>query len=43
MLTGVIPASDGEAYVDGRSITSDLKGIHSHKLGFCPQYDILFD
>lgn len=41
MLTGMIMPSQGTALIDGRDITSDMKTIRQ-KLGFCPQYDIVY-
>lgn len=42
MLTGMIPPTTGTAILDGLDINKQLKGIRAI-LGFCPQYDILFD
>ena len=44
MLTGVIPAHEGDAIVLGRSIrsSSGMNFIRS-KMGVCPQFDLLWD
>jgi ABC-type multidrug transport system ATPase subunit len=44
MLTGVIPAHEGDAIVLGRSIrsSSGMSFIRS-KMGVCPQFDLLWD
>lgn len=42
MLTGVFEPTTGKAYVNGRSITDDMPEIRK-SMGFCPQYDILYD
>jgi ABC-type multidrug transport system ATPase subunit len=44
MLTGVIPAHEGDAMVLGRSIrsSSGMNYIRS-KMGVCPQFDLLWD
>jgi len=44
MLTGVIPAHEGDAIVLGRSIrsSSGMNEIRS-KMGVCPQFDLLWD
>lgn len=42
ILTGLIPPSDGTIYIDGYDILTDMKIIRT-KLGFAPQYNILFD
>ena len=42
ILTGLILPSDGTIYIDGYDILTDMKIIRT-KLGFAPQYNILFD
>ncbi|CAF4187016.1 unnamed protein product, partial [Rotaria sordida] len=42
ILTGLIPPSNGTAYIDGYNILTDIKIIRK-RLGFVPQYNILFD
>ncbi|CAF3347478.1 unnamed protein product [Rotaria sp. Silwood1] len=42
ILTGLIPPSSGTAYIDGYDILTDIK-IVRQRLGFAPQYNILFD
>ena len=42
ILTGLIPPSSGTVYVDGYDILTDIKIIRK-RLGFAPQYNILFD
>ena len=39
MLTGLIPASRGEAVVAGRDLLHDMGGVHS-RIGVCPQFDV---
>lgn len=41
MLTGMIPATSGDALVRGLSLSQDLGEIR-HSLGVCPQHDTLF-
>eukprot|EP01083_Nonionella_stella_P078572 215103_1 len=41
MLTGLLPATSGDAFIDGISIRSDIHSVR-RRLGVCPQYDILF-
>lgn len=41
MLTGLIPADDGDAIVEGLSIVENMSEIRRN-LGVCPQHDILF-
>ena len=41
ILTGLIEASSGVAYVDGRSVRDDMTGIREN-LGVCPQFDVLW-
>ncbi|CAL8069179.1 unnamed protein product [Calicophoron daubneyi] len=42
ILTGMQNPSSGTAYVCGYDIRSELMHVRDH-LGFCPQYNILFD
>ncbi|CAF1095920.1 unnamed protein product [Adineta ricciae] len=42
ILTGLIPPSSGTAYIDGFDILTDIKIVRK-RLGFAPQYNILFD
>ncbi|XP_051845492.1 phospholipid-transporting ATPase ABCA3-like [Antechinus flavipes] len=42
ILTGLFPATSGEVYLSGYEISKDTDQIRK-SLGFCPQYDILFD
>ena len=42
IITGLVPPSHGTVYVDGYDILSDIKIIRK-RLGFAPQYNILFD
>lgn len=42
MLTGMLAPTSGTAIMDGLDINKQMDGIRSI-LGFCPQYDILFD
>ncbi|KAL6049103.1 hypothetical protein STEG23_021647, partial [Scotinomys teguina] len=42
VLTGRFPATRGEAYINGYSISDNMVEIRKD-LGFCPQYDLLFD
>ncbi|XP_036135798.1 ATP-binding cassette sub-family A member 17-like, partial [Molossus molossus] len=42
MLTGLIPSSHGQAYINGFEISQDMFQIRKN-LGWCPQHDILFD
>ena len=42
MLTGVFEPTSGKAYINGRSILSQMDDIRT-TMGFCPQYDILYD
>ena len=41
VLTGMIAPTSGDAFVGGKSITSDIGGIRAD-LGVCPQFDILW-
>ncbi|KAM6155211.1 phospholipid-transporting ATPase ABCA3-like [Rhynchocyon petersi] len=42
ILTGLLPPSRGEAYVNGYDISKNMVQIRKN-LGFCPQHDLLFD
>ncbi|XP_036597538.1 ATP-binding cassette sub-family A member 3-like [Trichosurus vulpecula] len=42
MLTGMFPPTSGEAYIYGYAVSKNIVQIRK-SLGFCPQYDILFD
>ncbi|EFA81777.1 hypothetical protein PPL_05772 [Heterostelium album PN500] len=42
ILTGLIRASDGDAYIHGMSITNEMSNIR-RKLGVCPQHDIVWN
>lgn len=41
ILTGMIPATSGDAFVGSKSIGSDMGAIRNN-LGVCPQFDILW-
>ncbi|CAH3169190.1 unnamed protein product [Porites evermanni] len=38
MLTGDISVTEGEAFVDGHSILSNINNAHQ-SMGYCPQFD----
>ncbi|KAG7167085.1 ATP-binding cassette sub-family A member 3-like 1 [Homarus americanus] len=42
MLTGDLPVSSGDAFVNGYSIKSDMKNVQQ-QIGYCPQFDALHD
>ncbi|GAA51797.1 ATP-binding cassette sub-family A member 1 [Clonorchis sinensis] len=42
ILTGMITPSEGTAHVAGYDTQKQLREVHDH-LGFCPQYNVLFD
>eukprot|EP00026_Physarum_polycephalum_P000360 Phypoly_transcript_00360.p1 GENE.Phypoly_transcript_00360~~Phypoly_transcript_00360.p1 ORF type:complete len:1639 (+),score=219.92 Phypoly_transcript_00360:165-5081(+) len=42
MLTGLFPASGGDAYIFGNSISKDMDKIR-RVMGVCPQHDLLWD
>ena len=42
MLTGMYPATSGDAIMGNKRLSSDLDSIRNC-IGFCPQHDILFD
>lgn len=44
MLTGLIPPTSGEAYINGMSISEEMSQIRSSLiLGVCPQANVLWD
>uniref|UniRef100_A0A8D3AFE0 P-type phospholipid transporter n=1 Tax=Scophthalmus maximus TaxID=52904 RepID=A0A8D3AFE0_SCOMX len=42
MLTGDIPVSGGEAFLNGYSIRTEMRDVHQN-LGYCPQFDAIND
>lgn len=42
MLTGDLEPSSGAAYLNGYSVTKDIKKVQQN-IGYCPQFDSLFD
>ncbi|KAL7855647.1 hypothetical protein AOLI_G00192510 [Acnodon oligacanthus] len=42
MLTGDIPASGGEAFLNGYSIRTEMSQVHQN-MGYCPQFDAIDD
>ncbi|XP_068612159.1 LOW QUALITY PROTEIN: phospholipid-transporting ATPase ABCA1-like [Brachionichthys hirsutus] len=40
MLTGDIPVSSGEAFLNGYSIRTEMTDVHQN-LGYCPQFDAI--
>uniref|UniRef100_H3C1X8 P-type phospholipid transporter n=1 Tax=Tetraodon nigroviridis TaxID=99883 RepID=H3C1X8_TETNG len=40
MLTGDIPVSSGEAFLNGYSIRTQMREVHQN-LGYCPQFDAI--
>ncbi|XP_059210648.1 phospholipid-transporting ATPase ABCA1-like [Centropristis striata] len=42
MLTGDIPVSGGEAFLNGYSIRTEMRDVHQN-LGYCPQFDAIDD
>ncbi|XP_042367934.1 phospholipid-transporting ATPase ABCA1-like [Plectropomus leopardus] len=40
MLTGDIPVSGGEAFLNGYSIRTEMRNVHQN-MGYCPQFDAL--
>ncbi|XP_039678841.1 phospholipid-transporting ATPase ABCA1-like [Perca fluviatilis] len=40
MLTGDIPVSGGEAFLNGYSIRTEMRDVHQN-LGYCPQFDAI--
>jgi len=41
MLTGIIPMTSGNAYIDGLSVRTDMDRIRSN-IGICPQHNIIW-
>ncbi|XP_034412914.1 phospholipid-transporting ATPase ABCA1-like [Cyclopterus lumpus] len=42
MLTGDIPVSSGEAFLNGYSIQTEMSEVHQN-MGYCPQFDAIDD
>ncbi|XP_075384195.1 ATP-binding cassette sub-family A member 17-like [Tenrec ecaudatus] len=42
VLTGLLPASSGKVYINGKEISKGMDQVRK-SLGWCPQHDILFD
>nr|ALU63310.1 ATP-binding cassette transporter subfamily A member 1-like protein [Oryzias melastigma] len=42
MLTGDIPVSSGEAFLNGYSIRTQMSDVHQN-MGYCPQFDAIND
>ncbi|XP_061664469.1 phospholipid-transporting ATPase ABCA1-like isoform X2 [Syngnathoides biaculeatus] len=42
MLTGDIPVSSGEAFLNGYSIRTEMRDVHRNT-GYCPQFDAIDD
>ena len=42
MLTGLIPPTAGEGFINGLSIKTDMRAIRA-SIGVCPQQNVLFD
>lgn len=42
MLTGMIPATSGTAYINGYDVNTEMAHIRG-QMGICPQHNILFD
>lgn len=42
MITGDIRMTEGEIYIGGSSLTSDISGIRK-VIGYCPQFDALLE
>ncbi|XP_077355005.1 phospholipid-transporting ATPase ABCA1 [Festucalex cinctus] len=42
MLTGDIPVSAGEAFLNGHSIRTEMRSVHQN-MGYCPQFDAIND
>ncbi|KAF7230341.1 phospholipid-transporting ATPase ABCA1 isoform X1 [Nothobranchius furzeri] len=42
MLTGDIPVSSGEAFLNGYSIRTEMRHVHQN-MGYCPQFDAIND
>jgi len=41
-VSGLFPPTSGDAYILGQSISKEMLGVRK-SLGFCPQFNILFD
>ncbi|KAG9397675.1 ABC transporter [Carpediemonas membranifera] len=41
MLTGQLPMSSGEVFVDGHAMPAEM-GLIRHHIGLCPQFDIMW-
>ena len=41
MLTGSLPISSGDAFLNGYSISKNIEKVHEN-IGYCPQTDALF-
>lgn len=41
MLTGMVPVTEGVAFVSGRNVNGDMVDIRRN-LGVCPQHDVLY-
>lgn len=42
ILTGILPATNGTALIDGCNVHTDIRKVRG-KLGFCPQRNVLWD
>ncbi|BHF81068.1 hypothetical protein SprV_0702419700 [Sparganum proliferum] len=42
ILTGIYPASSGDAYICGKNIRTEMSAIRTF-LGLCPQHNVLYD
>lgn len=42
VLTGLMPATSGDATIYGLSVANDMPSIRG-MMGVCPQHDVLFD
>lgn len=42
MLTGDTRITSGEAYIDGINVSTQMRKVR-HKIGYCPQFDALFE
>ena len=40
MITGEIPASSGEVYVNGYKVSKQIEKVHEN-IGYCPQTDAI--
>lgn len=41
MLTGSLPITSGDAYVNGYSVSKEIEKVHRN-IGYCPQKDAIF-